>query len=359
MEIKYLSAASALTCILLGGCAEKSYDYGWIEEIEGEAPECVAEFNSRYAVTLTNAISSRIYSFDGEYELKTTYTEADDSQTKAVADFLEKEVFPLFPDGFIAAYMPWTMYVADSVKFVWTDELMDYDPVAKKDIHRITEKTRNVCGDVGGKQVTFSAKALETADRDSLRFEWTSLLIERMMSNTDVWPKPEKFIKIAEDRLTDYYEMSLFKYYQSTFSKGRTTFGMPFTPFRDRFNLYYYCGAFRTCRYGHELYYRYTGDFAVAGGYGTTGYSAYTYYEMTYQQDFADMLAFLLCYTEREQEEMIQLAASRKTTRESTETASDGTEYTVSKDVVVGREVFEERIALVREYMKTNLKWDI
>lgn len=80
---------------------------------------------------------------------------------------------------------------------------------------------------------------------------------------------------------------------------------------------------------------------------------------MTYQQDFADMLAFLLCYTEREQEEMIQLAASRKTTRESTETASDGTEYTVSKDVVVGREVFEERIALVREYMKTNLKWDI
>ncbi len=360
MKVKSLNMIVLAVALLASGCTkEKDYDFSWLKDVVGECPEGVKDFNEKYNVMLTNDITAQKYSFDGSYTLLTDYTPATDEQTVAVAEFLEDEVFPLFPEGFVAAQMPSTMYVADSVRFEWTYELKDYDPVRKKDINRSDEIVRNLCGEVGGKQVTFSAKALETMDRDSLRYEWTSLLVERMMSNTNHWPEPEEFMKPAEDRMYAYYEMSYFKFYQSTLSKRGTTFGEPMTPYTDRFNLYYYCGAFRPCRYGYHLHYYYSAEFAKAGKYGDEPTEGFVYYIKTYQQDFADMVAFLLCYDKARQEAMIENAAKQTTVKETTVYNSDGTKTKKEETLTVGREVFDQRIASVKSYLKENLDWTI
>lgn len=358
MKNKILIFITLAASFLAFGCTkEKEYDFSWLDGIAGECPEGVKDFNDKYKVLLTNSISSQTYLFDGSYTLATTYTPASDEQTIAVAEFLEKEVFPLFPDGFIAKYMPSTMYVADSVRFEWTYELKDN--IDGKDIGRTTTNWRSLCGEVGGKQVTFSAKALETMDRDSLRYEWTSLIVERMMSNTTYWSEPTEFITAAEDRMYDYYQMSYFKFYQTSLGKKSTTFGEPMTPYPDQFNLYYYCGAFRPCRYGYNLHYYYSAAFAQSGGYGDEATDGYVYYIKTYQQDFGDMVAFLLCYDEAKQEALIQRAAKQTTEKETTEYNADGSKTTTTETLTVGREIFDTRIASVRAYLKKHFSWDV
>lgn len=353
-------AAALAAGLLATGCGkDKDYDFSWLEEVGIECPDGVKDFNEKYVLLLTNVVSAQTYSFDGSYTVPTSYTPASDEQTVAVADYLDKEVFALFPEGFIAANMPGTIYVADSVGFSWTYEFKDYDAVRKKDISRTVENTRNVCGEVGGKQITFSAKALETRDRDSLRFEWTSLVIERMMSNTNRWPEPTEFMKLAQDRIYNYFEMSYFKYYQDTYGKKSTTFGEPLTPYTDRFNLYYYCGSFRPCRYSYLLHYYYSEEYAKASKYGDSAIEGFVYYIMTYRQDFADMVAFLLCFDKDEREAMIRNAAVQKTVKEYSTYDSSGNKTVREEELSVGREIFDERIALVKSYLKENLDWTI
>ena len=360
MKSKILIFTALTVSLLAAGCSkQKEYDFSWLDGIAGECPEGVKDFNDRYKVLLTNSISSQTYSFDGSYTLQTDWTPATDAQTEAVADFLEKEIFPLFPEGFIAQYMPSTMYVADSVRFEWTYELKDYDPVSGKDISRTVENVRNLGGEVGGKQITFSASALETRDRDSLRYEWTSLIIERMMSNTTYWSEPTDFTQPSEDRMYEYYQMSYFKFYQTSLGKKGTTFGEPMTPYPDRFNLYYYCGAFRPCRYGYHLHYYYSAEFAHAGAYGDEATEGFVYYIMTYQQNFGDMLALLLCKSSSEIEDMIQRAAKQTTEKETSVYNSDGTKTTTTETITVGREIFDTKIAAVKAYMKKNFDWEI
>lgn len=344
--------SAVLLCPLSGCSSEPDYDLSWLDSYDVELPPELDGFNSAYRLEMTNDIDEATYFYNGNATLETRYTLASVSQAEEVSKFLQEEIFPLFPDGFIASYLPSTIYVADSVYYDYTYEVYDYSD--GKTIHTEDTFTRSLYGEIGSRQLTFAASMLsETQDRERLRFEWTSLVIERMMSNTAVWTTPSDFIKISEDLLYQFFDLH-FDYYKDTLTDDGSSFGFPSSPEADEFSYWYWCGSFRAARYGYFLNYVDTKEYnnALAPESPVTeDHSAFVYSQLTYKQDFADFLAYMLVYGPQGWEEYMLAVTGITYVKES----SDGTVNTF----VCSRDVYDSKAEIVRNYMEDKFGWTI
>ena len=342
--------------VAMVSCSQKEdYDLSWLDEDYAELPEELDGFNSAYRIEMTNGIVPETYFYDGDASLGTAYTEATVEQAVQVADFLDAEVFPLFPDGFIAEYMPACIYVADEVTMTYTYEVYDY--VDGKMKHTVESYQRNLAGDIGSRQLTFAASCLENLqDREKLRFEWTSLVLERMMSSKNRWKEPTEFMNIAEDRLEEYFG-PYSHYYKESLSSSGTTFAMPGSPDENAFSIWYYCGAVRSARYGYELHYINTEAFTGSYSEDGTGeeYEAYSYSKPTWKQEFADIIACMLVYGQEGWESLVQKISGLTLVEEEEDDNGNVTSVTYTCE----RSVFDRRLEYVTEYMQENFGWDI
>lgn len=352
---KVLFLSAALLSALPACRQSEEYDLSWLDDMIVELPPELDGINTAYRLEITNDIKENTYRYDGEKDLETDYTPATTEQAVAVTDFLEKEIFPLFPEGFIKTYMPATIFIADEVTFHYSYDLEDYDTEEGKYNHIVERRDRALYGDIGEKHLTLAAARL-AGDRDSLRFEWTSLLIERMMSNIARWEEPTDFITFTNSLYRQYYEFRR-SYYQSALSLGEENFGHYGTPGSiDEFSYWIFSGSIREVRYGHSLYYGYTEAYidAYSRDHDTdmhgTKLDNYCWYYPTYRQDFADYAAYRLTHTQAQWDDFVQHI--------------DGLtlERTIGGELVVNtcsRETFETKMKEVETYMKRHFDWDI
>ena len=356
MKMKRIALFAAMLAAMVSCSQKQDYDLSWLDEFNVDLPEELDGFNTAYRLEMTNNIIPETYMYDGDASLGTSYTEATVEQAVEVADFLEKEIFPLFPEGFIYRYMPSCIFVADEVTIDWTYEV--YDFADGRIIHTVESFPRNLSGEIGSRQLTFAASMLEDRqDVQRLRFEWTSLILERMMSSTNLWSTPTAFMNIAEDRLEEYFGPYSY-YYKSSLTSSGTTFGMPASPDEDEFSIWYYCGAVRSARYGYELHWINTKAFSdsyTEDGVSGEESEAYVYSKPTWKQEFADIVAYILVYGDDGWESLMQKISGLVLEEEDEDEAGNPVTVTYSCE----RSVFEERLDYVAEYMLENFGWDL
>ena len=341
----------------LASCSQKEdYDLSWLDEMGAELPQELDSFNTEYRLEMTNSISEVDYLYDGDASLETSYTETGVEQAMSVSEYLEQEIFPLFPDTFISRYMPARIYVADDVAFSYSVEVYDYEDGKMK--HSLESMGRQLYGEIGQKHLTLAASRLENKDADEgLKFEWTSLILERMMSNINIWKEPTDFINIAEDRVEEFFG-PYSHYYKESLTANGTTLGMPGSPDKNEFSIWYYCGAIRHVRYDFQLEYTYTAAFNNSwtgsdGGY-TEDETHYIYSRPTWKQDFADFIAYWLVYGEDGWETLMQRIDGLSYVDEDTDDDGNVTSVTYT----CSREIFEERMDIVCDYMSELFGWD-
>lgn len=351
-----LNISLAAMTVLVSCSQKQEYDLSWLDEFDVELPEELDWFNTAYRLELTPDIKADTYFYDGDASLGTSYTETDVTEAVRVAEFLEEEVFPLFPEGFIYRYMPACIFVADEVSIDYTYEV--YDFADGRVIHTIESYPRNIYGDIGSRQLTFAASMLDDEpDKQRLRFEWASLMLERMMSSINLWSTPADFMNVAEDRLEEYFGPYSY-YYKESLSSTGTTFGMPCSPDEDDFSIWYYCGAVRGARYGYELHWINTkafADYYTEDGVSGEESEAYVYSKPTWKQEFADIIAYIMVYGQDGWEALMQRISGLELVEESEDDAGNP----VVETYVCEREVFDTRLEYVRDYMIGHFSWDI
>ena len=341
----------------LASCGQKEdYDLSWLDEMGAELPQELDGFNTDYRLEMTNDISETDYRYYGDVSLATNYTETDVQNAVAVSEYLQEEIFPLFPENFIVKYLPARIYIADKVTVEYTDEI--YDVANNSMAHGLETFERQIFGDIAQKQMTLAASMLDNnTDSDLLKFEWTSMLLERMMSNSNIWKEPTDFINIAEDRLEEFFG-PYSHYYKESLAVYGTTFALPGSPDENAFSIWYYCGSVRHARYDYELKCTYTAGFnnwASQSDRYTEDDVDYMYSKLTWKQDFADFIAYWLVYGEDGWETLMQRIDGISYVDEDTDDDGNVTSVTYT----CSREIFEERMDIVCDYMSGLFGWDL
>jgi hypothetical protein len=119
------------------------------------------------------------------------YPKADPNHVIPVLDFIEREVFSLFPEGFIKKYLQANILLVDSLKHSYYDD----NTITGEDITR----WKSISG-----HVTRNCLVLSHVSDDfdptstALKEDYVSLFIERMMVNSNLWPRPDAFAAISE-----------------------------------------------------------------------------------------------------------------------------------------------------------------
>jgi hypothetical protein len=108
-------------------------------------------------------------------------------------DFIEQEVFSIFPDGFIKEYMPPKILMVDSLKIRYTyyDELSE--PPVSYSIYK------NIQGNVTSSSLTISGVNEHFVGTSEVKEELISIFVERLLANSKAFPWPEEFLAVTED----------------------------------------------------------------------------------------------------------------------------------------------------------------
>lgn len=317
-------------CMAFSCSHEPSYDWSWADGLVKPIPHEYDWFNNKWGLAANYSFEDRDYLFDGANSLRTTvdHTTLEDGQR--MLRYLDEEIFPLVPGQLVKETLPATIYLADKVNFTYTDE--EYGLDGK---HTIGEKTRMLYGDISVSHLTLATSMLD-GNPDELRFNILSLILERMMSNTAKWPEPTDFMTPGRTLIRD---LAMFEpYYQESLSGDKFYFNIPSGGNED-FTFWNYCGSLRPCRYDNFLYCKFVED----------NQEIRSYYVFTYRQDFADMLSMLLLWTPEQIEAHLSTIDGQ---RHSYVASSSGIEYVYTVD----RKTMEDKIALVKKYMKDNFQ---
>lgn len=351
-----LLIGSVLAALSILSCTQREeYDWSWVDSLGKDYPVELEAFNSRWNLAMTNVIDPDVYSFDGSGSLLTSYTdEADINAALKVAGYLEKEIFPLFPEEMITRYMPSRIFVADSVYIDFYDECYDAELIPSlgrwKQIHTENEVRRSLYGDVGANHLTLSSSIMDDPDaQEELKFNCTSLIIERMMANASLWKPIEDFIYYSENRYRELESvLTSYKFYQTSLSNGENYFRITGSDTPGDWCYWYYCGSIRGSRCFYSGRCLFTEDFMKAtGGEGTD--TIQCWYRLTYRQDFADLLAFMLLNSPEEQEAYLA--------------GMDGWSWDSGKEgdkiYTISRETFEKKMKYIKDFLKENFNWTI
>lgn len=345
---RYISYAATL--ILALSCVKTEvHDWSWVDQMGKDYPVELEPFNSKWNLSMTNVIPEDNYLFNGSSQLFTKYKEESDmSAVLAVAEYLDKEIFPIFPEDMVCRYMPSLIYVASEVTMEYTDEKYDAELVPGtsewKQKHTMEDAVRQLPGDIGVNHLTLSSHALSDPD---LKFKWTSLIIERMLANINVWPQDEEFINFSEKKYREVETLSIYKYYQTAVSEKKTYFRCLASDLPGEWCYWTYCGSVRGSRCFYEGKCLFTEDYMREFGSGGYEDILQFWFFLTYRQDFADLLAYLITNTPDQREKML------KSIDGLTVVDRQGEVFTIS------RSVMEKKMEMVKNYMKINFNWII
>ncbi|MDR0544348.1 MAG: hypothetical protein LBG30_03250 [Odoribacteraceae bacterium] len=161
-------------------------------DTEGAVARRIKEMQDKYSLVFRYEFKDSDLSYNWTENLSgMPYTKADPEYVIPMLDFIEDKVFSLFPEGFIKKYLQANILLVDSLKHSYYDD----DMVAGTDLTR----WKSIVG-----HVTRNALILSHVSKDfdptstSLKEDFISLFIERMMVNSNLWPRPDAFAAIAE-----------------------------------------------------------------------------------------------------------------------------------------------------------------
>lgn len=347
-----------LLLVLSCGQQKENYDWSWVDDLGKDYPPELEGFNEKWMLSLTNVVDPSIYVFDGSASLLSTYTEEKDmDKVLKVAEVLDSRILPLFPTEMVTRNMPSLIYVADSVCVDYVEERYDAKPNDKgvlKPFYPSETLKRSLYGDVGASQLTLAAAKLdEPGAQDSLVFNWTSLIIERMMANTTKWPVLQEFKALSEQKYSSLGLFTTNRYYQDALSNGKKYFRSYASLYSDQWSYWYACGSVRGSRYFYDSRCVFTTKFAeyynsfMGDGMGYDEIQCW--YWLTYRQDFADLLTFMLLNTPAEREAWLDKVEPLRYT-----------EFQMDDDVMaISRDIFHQKMELVRNYMQEHFNWTI
>lgn len=325
-----LAAAMVFVAVMTTGCKDPNEGpTGPVIEVSTS----LDAFNEKYDINMQvlTVADSVEWRNNGDVDLPTRYTVTTEAKALELANFLEKEVFPLFGDEFIANVMPPKIFVADSVVYTYYDEVTDVNPdwveknvndMSYKDMVEMSANSTNVkvdvnlYGDVSNYHLTLATNHLEDADKKALMKNYVSLIIERMMANTNKWPVPTEFIKVSEDAhkimmnddINPGNTSAIYQhFYQTQLSgtKQKTLMYAGISKYDPAFSVWWFCGALNPNRYGPMFYSGYTQaycdqfnrvyEYKVGDAeYTSPADNFYWFQCMTYQQDFGDFVAHIM-----------------------------------------------------------------
>ena len=284
----------------------------------------IQEMFEKYDVMFKYDFNEVDYSYNWTEHLDVTklpYTPAKPEYVERVINYIENEIFSVFPEGFIANYLQPDILLADSLKLEW-----EYDDrvngVYYTDHHSLCGNiTRNYVV-VGRVSESFDFESKETKE------ELISLFVERMLGNRNFWPKPQAFLDVTGE---DYGTFGVGKYWTGAFNDF--AYWGSSTPVGDA-SEYFDWWKNGILKHGRLIHTGYERQMV----WGIIEFISWNMAKTTIGQDFGDYVAFIISRTAAEKETFFADVASRPT--------SYGGAAAVEK--------MRTKMQLVKDYFQTN-----
>jgi hypothetical protein len=309
------------------------------EELSAGSPvdKRVKEMQDKYAIIFRHDFNPGDLTYNWTEALPgMPYTPADTAHVIPVLDFIEREVFSLFPEGFIKKYLQANILLVDSLKFAYDES------------DEITGVERKLWNSLPG-HVTRNALVISHVSKDfdptstAFKEDLVSLFVERMMVNANLWPRPDAFAAIAEadaavSWLSKIYwdgDLNTLAYWWGSVPEGFVP-GPEFPDAPPPAHEWLRSGILKMGRLGYRRV-------TIAEGTGP----AFITYCGTLGQDFGDYVSFIISKTVAEKEAYYTYLASQPDTFFATDT----------EIVRTGAEVVERlraKVRLVKEYFRRN-----
>ena len=366
----------------------------------------ISQFNEKWGLAMKPITQADRQAFENceSYNLYHTYTDGTDEMAIRVANFLEKKVFPAFGDKaeeFISNNLPADVYVVNDLQYAILDS--DGEVISgvtaytvKEDSEKTIEETiaagkkpsllrisKTVLESEGwfdmygvstNFQLTLSADVLDSNSETEVASEYTSYIVERLMSRAGekdasgnvVYPVPDDFIAVT----TNAWAVENPSFWAAYFPVYSANPGLPYTgmelyatcvpslctSFPDGFEPWTNCGLLKPARIPYAAIYYYTDEylriynkyFKAEDEEDMKGGKEYMVINDTWQADFANYVAFILWTTEAEKAAVYAAADACE--------LPDATSWGALREYVIqkGSELVKEKQKLVTEYFQKN-----
>jgi hypothetical protein len=297
-----------------------------------------------------------------------SYTEVRDiEKTAAFMQYLENNIFSLFPEKMIKEYFPPKIFLVDSLYNVYTyDDQMSEPPV-------YWEKRYTIPGNVTGDYLAIGdvGERFDPADPE-VKFNLISLIVERLLFNHNM-PDPDELRavteKVADQIGLAIYSMGqpnsmLYPYWDGDATSTSRTWiaasGIDLDP-SVTMTLWQGLGILNMGRRGDT-------------GFSDRSYSGIrivspSYSKGTLNQDFADFAALIFTKTPAEREAFFAAVEANttcmyadydpNTAAEKPWISPDNRDLRYPFGGKAGADAMREKVNLVKQYFKQNLNFDL
>jgi hypothetical protein len=281
------------------------------------------------------------YSYDWTSSITSlSYTPAtDQASIIKVIDYIEQEIFSIFPAGFIKEYMPPTILLVDSLKMLYTyDDRLSEPPV---------QYTYNysIIGNVAsGNMVIANVNSdFNNPPSATLKEDLISLFVERLLANSKL-PWPDEFAAVSDALFAASGLSSSYQPYWDGDFTSIKSWGLYMADFTDWWGR----AVLKTGRLGDM-------------GYSASSMFSYIiiYYNLskgTVGQDFGDYVAFILTKTAAEKQAFYDMVAARPLTQDVPGYNPDPRTPQGGPPAV---EAMKHKVQLVKNYFKENFNVEL
>lgn len=299
--MKYLVYISIIVMSLFIACDrsdESDYHFeleSSLSDEEGPIAERISEFFEKYGLQVKYDFEDAEYTYNWtEHISSVPYTKADPNYVIRVLDYLEDEIFPVFPEGFIEKYLQPNILFVDSLS-------IEYSYLNSTSGVSYTEN-RSISGNVTQNYLAIG-RVSESFDFESeeMKEELVALLIERMMINTANWPKPQEFINVTGEK---YGTFSGGIYWKGEFDDVASWIGSTMPGSATEYFQWWNNGVLKHGRLGC-VGYEYMEFWGMV-------FEIFSIAKGTTSQDFADYYTFITKKTAAEKEAFFADVASRE-----------------------------------------------
>jgi hypothetical protein len=127
-----------------------------------------------------------------------------------VIDYIEQEVFSIFPAGFIKEYMPPTILLVDSLQMEYIHRDDAADPPVRYNVYN------NILGNVTSGSLTIGGVNEHFVGSQEIKEGLISIFVERLLANSKAFPWPDEFVKVTDD----LYEQAMGGVASSTYNSN-------------------------------------------------------------------------------------------------------------------------------------------
>ncbi|MDR2131356.1 MAG: hypothetical protein LBP56_09385 [Odoribacteraceae bacterium] len=268
------------------------------------------------------------------------YVPATDQQSIInVIDYIEQEIFSIFPEGFVKTYMPPTVLLVDSLKMLYTYDDPRPDPPVNVTYHY------SIVGNVTASSMVIANvnKNFNNPPSETLKEDLISLFVERLLANKNL-PWPDAFVAVSDElfRATGL-AASYHPYWNGDFVNIKS-WGLVVPDFTDWWGR----GILKIGRLGDMGF-----SVFVWGAYEI---ETYDLAKATAGQDFGDYVAFILTKTAAEKQAFYDIVAARPLTQNVPGGNPDPRTPQGGPPAV---EVMKRKVQLVKDYFKENFNIEL